>query len=131
MTIDTLAAFAGIVFLLAVIPGPNALLILYTSLAQGRRLAFINILGVRAGGRIQNIFTTAKVFCLLFVVGVGAVFALGYLQPHAVEGIKTNPPTQGNFWLLFCTALSVCACNVEEGPKGPPDKFVYGVCAVA
>ncbi|POC08724.1 homoserine lactone transporter, partial [Vibrio vulnificus] len=34
MTIDTVIAFAGVVFLLAIIPGPNALLILYTSLFQ-------------------------------------------------------------------------------------------------
>ncbi len=64
MTIDTLAAFAGIVFLLAVIPGPNALLILYTALAQGRRLAFINILGV-AAGFIIHAFVSAQGLSLL------------------------------------------------------------------
>lgn len=32
MTIDTLIAFAGITFLLAIVPYPNALLILHTSI---------------------------------------------------------------------------------------------------
>ncbi|EGU30523.1 homoserine/homoserine lactone efflux protein [Vibrio ichthyoenteri ATCC 700023] len=64
MTIDTLVAFAGIVFLLAVIPGPNALLILYTSLTQGKRFAFVNILGVSVGFLIHA-FVSAQGLSLL------------------------------------------------------------------
>jgi threonine/homoserine/homoserine lactone efflux protein len=44
MNFDTLLAFGGIVFFLAIIPGPNALLILFTALTQSRRFAITNIL---------------------------------------------------------------------------------------
>ena len=64
MTIDTLITFAGIVFLLAIIPGPNALLILHTSLTQGKRFAFVNILGVSAGF-LMHAFVSAQGLSLL------------------------------------------------------------------
>ena len=64
MTINTIMAFAGIVFLLAIIPGPNALLILYTSIAQGKRLAFVNILGV-CFGFLVHAFVSAQGLSLL------------------------------------------------------------------
>ena len=64
MNIDTLLAFGGIVFFLAIIPGPNALLILFTALAQSRRFAVANILGVALGFMIHA-FVSAKGLSLL------------------------------------------------------------------
>ncbi|CAH1537269.1 Homoserine lactone transporter [Vibrio rotiferianus] len=64
MNIDTLFAFGGIVFFLAIIPGPNALLILFTALTQSRRFAVANILGVALGFMIHA-FVSAKGLSLL------------------------------------------------------------------
>lgn len=64
MTIDTLLAFGSIVFFLAVIPGPNALLILFTALTQGRSQALANIVGV-AVGFLVHAFISAKGLSLL------------------------------------------------------------------
>lgn len=64
MNIDTLLAFGGIVFFLAIIPGPNALLILFTALTQSRRFAVANILGVALGFMIHA-FVSAKGLSLL------------------------------------------------------------------
>lgn len=87
MTIDTLVAFAGIVFLLAIIPGPNALLILYTSLTQGKRFAFVNILGVSVGFLIHAFVSaqglslllsqSATAFSIFKWLGVAYLFWLG------------------------------------------------------
>lgn len=87
MAVDTLITFAGIVFLLAIIPGPNALLILYTSLAQGKKLAFVNILGVGFGFLIHAFVSaqglslllsqSAMAFNLLKWLGVGYLLWLG------------------------------------------------------
>ena len=46
MTFESLIAFAAIVFMIAVIPGPNALLVLFTALAKNRLMAFANVAGV-------------------------------------------------------------------------------------
>ncbi|MGF1737428.1 LysE family translocator [Photobacterium satsumensis] len=64
MSIDTLFAFGSIVFFLAVIPGPNALLILFTALTQSKRFAIANILGVSLGFMIHA-FISAKGLSLL------------------------------------------------------------------
>ncbi len=64
MNLDTLLAFGGIVFFLAIIPYPNALLILFTALTQSRRFAIANILGVALGFMIHA-FVSAKGLSLL------------------------------------------------------------------
>ncbi|WP_199449717.1 LysE family translocator [Vibrio harveyi] len=64
MNLGTLLAFGGIVFFLAIIPGPNALLILFTALTQSRRFAIANILGVALGFMIHA-FVSAKGLSLL------------------------------------------------------------------
>ncbi|MFH0260244.1 LysE family translocator [Vibrio barjaei] len=92
MTIHTIIAFAGIVFLLAVIPGPNALLILYTSLTEGKRLAFVNILGISCGFLIHA-FVTAKGLSLIIAHSYMAFSALkwlgvGYLLWLGVSNIR-------------------------------------------
>lgn len=49
MSIESIWLFIVIVFFIAVIPGPNALLVLSTALTQRKLFAFINILGVSLG----------------------------------------------------------------------------------
>lgn len=67
-------------------------------------LTGINIVGVRAGGGVQNVLTAIKICCLMAVVAVGAAFAIGLLQSHPVA---TNPGnhTQGSLLWLFGAAL--------------------------
>ncbi len=71
MAIETLIAFAGIVFLLAIVPGPNALLILHTSVTKGRTSALLNILGFTVGFFIHA-FVSAKGLSLLMTQSAAA-----------------------------------------------------------
>ncbi|MCL2912719.1 LysE family translocator [Shewanella corallii] len=65
MTLETLLLFAGIVFAIAVIPGPNALLVLFTALTKSRSLAFANILGVSLGFLIHSLISALGLSLLL------------------------------------------------------------------
>lgn len=98
MTTDSLVAFGGIVLLLAIIPGPNAFLILYTSLAEGRRLALLNVLGI-SFGFIIHAFVSAQGLSLLLAqssvafnilkwVGVGYLLWFGVC--NIINGLKQS-----------------------------------------
>ena len=106
MTFQSLLAFASIVFLIAVIPGPNALLVLYTALAKNRLMAFANVAGV-AFGFIVHAFISALGLSLLIAqstiafialkwVGVIYLFWLGWtnlkagLSPKSLHVPKNN-----------------------------------------
>lgn len=78
MTFESLMAFAGIVFLLAVIPGPNALLVLFTALAKNRLMAFANVAGV-ALGFIVHSFISALGLSLLIAQSSMAFMALKWI----------------------------------------------------
>ena len=67
-------------------------------------LTVINIIGVRLGGVVQNIFTSAKILCLVAIIGVAVAFAIGWLAPQPVT-LASKTPTSGNWLLLFCAAL--------------------------
>ena len=64
----------------------------------------INIVGVRTGMTVQNVLTAIKIVCLLGIILVGAAFALGWLETHAVD-IKPKAALEGPFLLLFGAAL--------------------------
>ena len=49
MSWDSIWLFIVIVFFIAIIPGPNALLVLSTALTQRKLFAFVNVLGVSCG----------------------------------------------------------------------------------
>lgn len=78
MSIDTIILFAGIVFLIAIIPGPNALLILFTALTKSRLQAFSNIAGVSLGF-IVHAFISAQGISLLLSQSVWAFMLLKWL----------------------------------------------------
>lgn len=71
----------------------------------------VNILGVRAGGRVQNVLTAIKILCLLAIIFVGAVFAAGLLEPQPVEiephafEAELSEHSGGALLLLFGAAL--------------------------
>ncbi|EDP59913.1 LysE family translocator [Vibrio sp. AND4] len=94
MNLDTLLAFSGIVFFLAIIPGPNALLILFTALTQNRRFAIANIFGVALGFLIHA-FVSAKGLSLLLSQSALAFNALkwagvGYLIWLGINNLKSG-----------------------------------------
>jgi RhtB (resistance to homoserine/threonine) family protein len=78
MNIDTIILFAGIVFLIAIIPGPNALLVLFTALTKSRLQAFSNIAGVSCGF-IVHAFISAQGLSLLLTQSVFAFTLLKWL----------------------------------------------------
>ncbi|MGR5122058.1 LysE family translocator [Vibrio harveyi] len=94
MNLDTLLAFGGIVFFLAIIPGPNALLILFTALTQSRRFAIANILGVALGFMIHA-FVSAKGLSLLLSQSVLAFnilkwMGVAYLVWLGINNLKSG-----------------------------------------
>jgi threonine/homoserine/homoserine lactone efflux protein len=115
MTFDSLMAFAAIVFLIAVIPGPNALLVLFTALAKNRGMAFANVVGVAlsfiihafisALGLSLLIAQSNMAFIVLKWIGVIYLLWLGWNNLQAGFQLKslTTPETNqlhsltGNF----------------------------------
>jgi threonine/homoserine/homoserine lactone efflux protein len=78
MPFESLTAFSVIVFVLAVIPGPNALLVLFTALANNRLMAFANVAGV-ALGFIVHAFISALGLSLIISHSVFAFTVLKWL----------------------------------------------------
>jgi len=74
------------------------------AIATVAALTAINIVGVRAGGGVQNVLTTVKVFCLVAIIGIGVSFGLGLLESHPVT-IEPAARPQGPILLLFGAAL--------------------------
>ncbi|MFW6161975.1 MAG: amino acid permease [Planctomycetota bacterium] len=67
-------------------------------------LTAVNTVGVCAGAGVQNVLTAAKVLAVVAVIGVGAAYALGALEAHAVA-IKPRAAEDGFLPLLFGAAL--------------------------
>ena len=63
-------------------------------------LALINILGVRKGTTVSNIFTVAKIIPLLMVVLAGAAVTIVHPAPMGAEG-----PVSGSAWLKAMVLL--------------------------
>jgi len=88
MGVESILAFVVIVFFIAVIPGPNALLVLSTALTQRKLFAMVNILGVSLGflfhayisanGMSLVLSQTPWAFQGLKWIGVGYLIWLGY-----------------------------------------------------
>ncbi|GIU28625.1 lysine transporter LysE [Shewanella colwelliana] len=98
MNIDTLIVFAGIVFLIAIVPGPNALLVLFTALTRSRTLAFSNILGVSSGFMVHA-FISAQGLSLILSQSSWAFLMLkyvgvAYLTYLGISSIRAGLTTQ-------------------------------------
>ncbi|QGP55918.1 Homoserine/homoserine lactone efflux protein [Piscirickettsia salmonis] len=104
MSITDIITFISLVFFLAIIPGPNALLVLQTSLTQGKRPAYANILGIvlvfyihapiSAFG-LSYLFSTSNVaFNLLKWLGTAYLIWLGTTNLYNAlkSKIKATPP---------------------------------------
>ena len=67
-------------------------------------LSAVNMIGVRAGARVQDVLTAIKILCLLGLIGVGAAFAVGWLQSHAVS-VEPAPARAGPWLVSLGAAL--------------------------
>lgn len=76
MSWDSIWLFIVIVFFIAIIPGPNALLVLSTALTQRKLFAFVNVLGVSCG------------FFFHAVISANGISLLLSNTPMAFEGLK-------------------------------------------
>ncbi|WP_299794939.1 LysE family translocator [uncultured Shewanella sp.] len=107
MTFETILVFAGIVFVIAMIPGPNALLVLFTVLTRSRLHAFFNVLGVSAGFLVHAIVSaqglslilaqSEHAFMLLKWLGVGYLLYLGVSHLRAGRSHRVNMITPANY----------------------------------
>ncbi|MGF1753853.1 LysE family translocator [Vibrio makurazakiensis] len=78
MSFESIWLFIVIVFFIAIIPGPNALLVLSTALTQRKLFAFINITGVSLGF-IFHAFISANGISLLLTQSPTAFEALKWV----------------------------------------------------
>ncbi|PQJ60102.1 homoserine lactone transporter [Vibrio chagasii] len=76
MSWDSIWLFIVIVFFIAIIPGPNALLVLSTALTQRKLFAFVNVLGVSCG------------FFFHAFISANGISLLLSKKPMAFEGLK-------------------------------------------
>lgn len=68
-------------------------------------LTFVNYLGVRFGGSVQNVFTVLKVLAILFLVVAGFASGAGSFE-HFVQPAALTTPTGGALVLAIVAAMS-------------------------
>lgn len=99
MTFESLIIFTSIVFLIAIIPGPNALLVLFTSLAKNRAMALANVAGVALGFLIHAFISALGISLLIsqseaaFIVlqWIGIIYLLWLGLNHIKAGVNLKP----------------------------------------
>lgn len=118
-----LLTFAGVVALLTLVPGPDSLLVLRTTIAQGRRAALVAALGIQAGclwwGAAAGLGLTAvlaashTLYAVLRWVGAAYLLYLGVrLLLRREEAGETAVPSGRN---RFLTGLLTNALNPKVG----------------
>jgi APA family basic amino acid/polyamine antiporter len=88
-----------VIYLAEFWPGAKAARFLILTLLVGFH-AVVNLLGVRQGTRVSNIFTVAKLLPLLMVILAGAAVTIFHPAPMAPEG-----PIAGSVWLKAMVLL--------------------------
>ncbi|WKY59111.1 LysE family translocator [Vibrio sp. SNU_ST1] len=100
MSWDSISLFIVIVFFIAIIPGPNALLVLSTALTQRKLFAFVNVLGVSCG------------FFFHAFISANGISLLLSNTPMAFEGLKWA----GVLYLVWLGYNHFCAAmRAQEG----------------
>jgi len=112
MNFELFLVFAGIVFIIALIPGPNSLLVLFTALSDNKKNAFANVAGVGVGfivhafisalGLSIIIAQSVMAFTIIKWIGVLYLLWLGYSHIKAAIQYKNqlllhNKQTNGIF----------------------------------
>jgi amino acid transporter len=88
-----------VIYLAEFWPGAKAAKLLILTVLVGFH-AFVNLLGVRQGTRVNNIFTIAKLLPLLMVILAGAAVTIFHPAPMAPEG-----PIASSVWLKAMVLL--------------------------
>jgi APA family basic amino acid/polyamine antiporter len=88
-----------VIYLAEFWPGAKAARFLILTLLVGFH-AVVNLLGVRQGTRVSNIFTVAKLLPLLMVILAGAAVTIFHPAPMGPEG-----PIAGSVWLKAMVLL--------------------------
>ena len=112
-------------------PGPRAtlLIILFAT------LAFVNVLGVRQGAGLSNVFTAAKLIPLGLFIAVGL-----FLAPRIVPAPLAQPPAMGAWIdalvvLLFAyggfESAMLPAAEVKDPRRDAPFALLVGFAVVA
>ena len=93
MSFESILTFAAIVFFIAIIPGPNALLVLFTALSNNKSRAFANVAGVSCGFLIHAFISALGLslllsksliaFTFLKILGVFYLLYLGFTHIKA------------------------------------------------
>ncbi|ACA86736.1 LysE family translocator [Shewanella woodyi] len=126
MNIDTIILFAGIVFLIAIIPGPNALLVLFTALTKSRMQAFSNIAGVSIGF-VVHAFISAQGLSLLlsqstFAFTLFKWLGVGYLLWLGITNIRAGLKTK----MLTLPTMKTEAAGKSQAREGLMGNFIKG-----
>lgn len=104
MSLESLLTFALIVFLIAIIPGPNALLVLFTAISDNKSRAFANVAGVASGFFIHafisalglSLILSQSVFFFTIIKFLGVLYLLylGYTHIKAGWNFKSLDLTE-------------------------------------
>ena len=98
MTLESLLAFALIVFFIAIIPGPNALLVLFTALSNNKMKAFANVAGVACGFFVHafisalglSLLIAQSTFAFVVLKWLGVVYLLWLGYSHIKAGMSIS-----------------------------------------
>jgi APA family basic amino acid/polyamine antiporter len=106
-------------------------------------VTLVNVVSVRTGSAVQNVFTAAKVVALLAMVGVGIAFGLELLDAHPIA-LASPLPQDGPPWLLFAAAMipvmwtfggwdesPFVAEEVTDPQRNLPISILFGLCTTA
>ena len=108
-----------------------------TAVALVLLLSAINIVGVRHGGRVQTMFTAAKVVAIVLMIGAGAWLTWG--QPIPAASVATTDTTLKGFALAMVAGLfayggwhmvTFTAGETRDAPKTIPRALIIGTLIV-
>jgi APA family basic amino acid/polyamine antiporter len=100
-------------------------------------LSAINIVGVRHGGRVQTMFTAAKVGAIVLMIGAGAWLTWG--QPIPAASVATTETTFKGFALAMVAGLfayggwhmvTFTAGETRDAPRTIPRALIIGTLIV-
>src|SRR5687768_10046256 len=100
-------------------------------------LSAINIVGVRHGGRVQTMFTAAKVGAIVMMIGAGAWLTWG--QPLPAASVATTETTLKGFALAMVAGLfayggwhmvTFTAGETRDAPRTIPRALIIGTLIV-
>lgn len=104
-------------------------------------LTTVNYLGAKFGAALQNLFTTAKVGALVFVVLIGFIFGNGSFEHYSVSSVTVERSTSlfaalmlamsGAFWAYDgWINITYVAGEIKNPQRTIPRALFFGTCVV-